>query len=38
LEFELSNALLRRTLGPLFNEITNTMVDAFCRRAEDLYG
>gem|GEM_PF-4539 len=38
LEFELSNALLRRTLGPLFNEITNTMVDAFCRRAEELYG
>jgi ribosome-associated toxin RatA of RatAB toxin-antitoxin module len=38
LEFELSNALLRRTLGPLFNEIANTMVDAFCRRATELYG
>ena len=38
LEFELSNALLRRTLGPLFNEIANTMVDAFCRRAKQLYG
>lgn len=37
LEYELSNALLRRTLGPLFNEITNSMVDAFCRRAHELY-
>ena len=38
LEFELSNALLRRTLGPVFSEIANSMVDAFCRRAKDLYG
>lgn len=38
LEFEISNALLRRTLGPLFSEIANSMVDAFCRRAKDLYG
>ena len=38
LEFELSNALLRHTLGPLFSEIANTMVDAFCRRAKELYG
>ena len=38
LEFELSNAVLRRTLGPIFSEIANTMVDAFCRRAKELYG
>ena len=38
LEFELSNALLRKTLGPLFSEIANSMVDAFCRRAQELYG
>jgi len=38
LEFELSNAVLRRTLGPLFSEIANSMVDAFCRRAKELYG
>lgn len=38
LEFEFSNALLRRALGPLFSEIANTMVDAFCRRAKELYG
>ena len=38
MEFELSNAVLRRTLGPLFSEIANSMVDAFCRRARELYG
>lgn len=38
LEFELANALLRRTLGPIFTEMANTMVDAFCRRARELYG
>jgi ribosome-associated toxin RatA of RatAB toxin-antitoxin module len=38
LEYELSNAVLRRTLGPLFSEIANSLVDAFCRRAEELYG
>jgi ribosome-associated toxin RatA of RatAB toxin-antitoxin module len=37
LEYELSNALLRRTLGPLFSEMANNMVDAFCRRARELY-
>ena len=37
MEYELSNALLRRTLGPLFDEITNSLVDAFCRRARELY-
>ena len=38
LEYELSNAVLRRTLGPLFSEIANSLVDAFCRRARQLYG
>ncbi len=38
LEFELSNAVLQRTLGPLFSEIANTMLNAFCRRAKELYG
>lgn len=38
LEFELSNTVLRRTLGPLFREMADTMVDAFCRRARELYG
>ena len=38
LEFEMANALLRRTLGPVFGEIANSMVDAFCTRARELYG
>jgi ribosome-associated toxin RatA of RatAB toxin-antitoxin module len=37
LEFELANGVLRRTLGPIFSEIANTMVDAFCLRAKELY-
>jgi len=38
LDFELASGLLRRLLGPIFSEITNTMVDAFCRRAREVYG
>ena len=38
MDFEITNPLLRRTLGPIFGEIANTMVDAFCRRAEAVYG
>lgn len=38
LEFDVGGALLRRTLGPVFSEIANTLVDAFCRRARSVYG
>lgn len=38
LEFEYSGAIMRATLGPLFNHAANTMVDAFCQRAQQLYG
>ena len=38
LDFELASGLLRRLLGPIFSEITNKMVDAFCRRAREVYG
>lgn len=37
LEFEFSGALSRMTFGPIFSQAANTMVDAFCRRADDLY-
>ena len=37
MEFEISGALLSRTLQPVFSEIANTMVEAFCKRARDLY-
>lgn len=38
IEFEFSNKLLSMTVGPVFSQITNTMVDAFSTRAIDIYG
>ncbi len=38
LEFEFSNKLLGLTFGPVFNQIASTLVDAFCKRAVDVYG
>ncbi len=38
LEFDYSGAIMRATLGPLFNHAANSMVDAFCQRAQQLYG
>ena len=38
LTFDYAGPLVRATLGPLFNQAANTMVDAFCQRAKKLYG
>ncbi len=38
LEFEFSNKLMSMAFGPIFSQIANTMVDAFCKRAVDVYG
>lgn len=38
LSFEFLNPLLRLTLGPVFNQIGHTLVDAFVQRARQLYG
>jgi len=38
LEFEFSNKILEVTLGPVFNQIANSLVDAFCERAVTSYG
>ena len=38
LEFDFSSRLLRAVVGPVFHEIANSMVDAFCKRAASLYG
>ena len=38
LTFDYAGPLVRATLGPLFNQAANTMVDAFCKRAKQLYG
>ncbi|MFZ4076705.1 MAG: type II toxin-antitoxin system RatA family toxin [Legionellaceae bacterium] len=38
LEFEFSGMMLSMILGPVFEQVTDKMVDAFCDRAEALYG
>ncbi len=38
LEFDFDSRILRATVGPVFNHIAETMVDAFCKRAHALYG
>lgn len=38
LEFDFSSRVLRSVVGPVFHEIANSMVDAFCRRASSVYG
>ncbi|WP_421682122.1 type II toxin-antitoxin system RatA family toxin [Stutzerimonas urumqiensis] len=38
LRFDYAGPLVRMTLGPLFNQAANTLVDAFCERARALYG
>ena len=38
MEFEFSSALLRKVIEPVFKQIANTLVDAFCQRAVEVYG
>lgn len=38
LSYEFSSALLEKVLGPVFGMVTNSLVDAFVRRAEQIYG
>jgi ribosome-associated toxin RatA of RatAB toxin-antitoxin module len=38
LAFELSGKIMALTLGPMFNQVTNSLVDAFVQRARDVYG
>lgn len=38
MEYEISSKLIERVIGPVFNYIANSLVDAFVRRAEALYG
>ncbi|MGW8247228.1 MAG: type II toxin-antitoxin system RatA family toxin [Acidiferrobacterales bacterium] len=37
LEFEFSNRLIAMTVGKVFSSIADTLVDAFCQRAEQVY-
>lgn len=38
MRFEFKNKIMDMTLGVPFHKIANSMVDAFIRRADDLYG
>ena len=38
LSYEFSSKLFEKIIGPVFGQITNTFVDAFVRRADDVYG
>jgi len=37
-KFEITNKLLRLSLGPVFTKIMNSLVDAFVTRANQIYG
>jgi len=38
LEFEFSSKLVALTMSKVFSEIAGTLVDSFCRRADEIYG
>lgn len=38
LEFEFAGKLFSMLLGPIFDQVTDKMVDSFCDRAEVVYG
>ena len=38
MDFEFSNRLMKAIIGPAFEEIANSLVDAFCKRAVDVSG
>jgi ribosome-associated toxin RatA of RatAB toxin-antitoxin module len=37
LDFEFSGKLIDKAFGAVFEQIANTLVDAFCKRAEEVY-
>ncbi|MCL2020700.1 MAG: type II toxin-antitoxin system RatA family toxin [Betaproteobacteria bacterium] len=38
LNYEFSSRLLEKVIGPVFSHIANTFIDAFVKRAEQIYG
>jgi ribosome-associated toxin RatA of RatAB toxin-antitoxin module len=38
LEFEFSGRLIDKAFGGVFGQIANSLVDAFCKRADEVYG
>ena len=38
LSYDFSSKIFERVIGPVFSQIANTFVDAFVRRADEVYG
>lgn len=38
LDYEFSNKIVSLAIGPVFNQVANTLVDSFVQRARDYYG
>ena len=38
LSYEFSSKIFEKLIGPVFGQITNSLVDAFVRRADEVYG
>ncbi|WP_293764964.1 type II toxin-antitoxin system RatA family toxin [uncultured Aquitalea sp.] len=38
LQYEFSSAILEKVIGPVFSHISRTLVDAFIKRADEVYG
>lgn len=38
LSYEFSSSIIAIVVGPVFNQIANTLVDSFCKRADELHG
>ncbi len=38
LQFDFSSKIVGKVVGPIFSSIANSMVDSFCKRADELYG
>jgi ribosome-associated toxin RatA of RatAB toxin-antitoxin module len=37
MDFEFSNKLISMALGPIFTQISGSLVEAFCKRAQEVY-
>ena len=37
LDFDFSSKMVGVVVGPVFSQVANTLVDAFCKRAESIY-
>lgn len=38
MDFEFANRLVDMAFGPVFHQAVNSLVEAFCKRAEEVYG